>query len=268
MDSTFQRDCGRCCGMGFLSKTWLRHFASIRIKPGVFVTSSLAITAGGGMLVTSGTESWGWATIAIGISLLIWGVRINGFHLWKPWWRGRPFPLDVTAGVFDFTYEKGAVASGIVWQPDFSHIWLNIENSSLSDVDDVDILIAPQHHIVASSVNSDFVDCRIGPSRPKPKVTAIAEVDGKRVAHEVGENAQGNYFLAPSHRLQCGKIAIGTKVCVSLATVDAEKFLDINNDMLHPKPNPEGVRLRVLWSENSWQYFVEIMLDLKQVNRD
>lgn len=253
--------------MGFLSKTWLWRFSSIRIKPSVFVTSSLAIAAGGAMLVTSSTEYWGWATIAIGISLLIWGVIINGFHLWKPWWRGRPFPLDVTAGLFDFTYEKGAEASGIVWEPDFAHIWLHIENNSLSDVDDLDILIAPQHHIVASSVNSDFVDCRIGPSRPKPKVTAVAEVDGKRVAHEVDEKAEGNYFLAPIHRLQCGKIAAGTKVRVSLATADANKFFDINNDMLRPKPAPEGVRLRILWSENSWQYVVEMMLDLKRVSQ-
>lgn len=65
---------------------------AISLYPGTW-TGALGLLFGGGVeVIGAGDEQqWlrylGWAAVALGVAVLIWGVRIRGMHLWMPWWR-------------------------------------------------------------------------------------------------------------------------------------------------------------------------------------
>lgn len=246
--------------METLPRRWKRRLKSVRFTSGAFTGGAFGI-AGGGAGVVTGAGLWGWAAIALGIGLWGWAIRINGYHLWQPWWRGRPFPLQITATLFDLGFEPGVFVSGIKWEEGFSKVWVRIENNSEADVESLDMLIEPPEHIARSRVKSDFVNCRIAAARSRPTVTAVMDKGGKKVAQEFEEDAPGNYFLAPYHRLQCEKIAVGAVVEVTLATMDVRKLADIKPEF--SPPTKEGLRYRAVWIEDGWPYVVEETLDLK-----
>lgn len=246
--------------MGNLPRRWKRRLKSVRFTSGALTTGGFGIV-GGGAGVLTGAGLWGWLGIALGIGLWAWAIRINGYHFWKPWWRGRPFPLRITAGKFNLNFEPGSVVSGIKWEKGFSKVWVKIENNSEVDVESLDMLIEPPEHIARSRVKSDFVDCRIAPTRSRPTVTAVVKKGGESVALEIEEDSPGNYFLAPHHRLQCGKVPIGAVIQVTLATINVKELADTK-----PEFTPtlkEGLRYRALWHEDGWAYVVEEKLDLK-----
>ncbi|MGB7411571.1 MAG: hypothetical protein WA910_10525 [Sphingopyxis granuli] len=60
------------------------------LHPGVWFNAASAIITGGGAVTgvtaTGLIELFGWASVALGIGLFLWGIRINERHIWQQWW--------------------------------------------------------------------------------------------------------------------------------------------------------------------------------------
>lgn len=66
----------------------------IKLITGVWFNGAGAIIAGGGGAVTGATTAglvqfFGWALMALGVCLFVWGIRINDRHVWRCWWKPR-----------------------------------------------------------------------------------------------------------------------------------------------------------------------------------
>ena len=130
----------------------LRCWRAVEIHSGV--ASASAAFYIGGLLVTDPALHWvALLSYGMGTALLLWGGRIHGMHLWQSWWRGRPSPFTIVAGVHAFDYEQGAMVAGIPWQQGFPHVWVRITNDSLGSLD-VDAVFAPDHPIICRALDA------------------------------------------------------------------------------------------------------------------
>jgi len=241
--------------------------ACVRIKAGAFSTGAGLILAGGGVATMTG--AWtipnilGNASIILGMILILWGIRIHGLYVLQPWWRGKPSPFDVTAGVNKFDYAPGSVVAGIPWEQGFSHVYVKIRNAATDAIENVDAALAPEHPIIRSAVRCDLADCRIADAFGKPQVTVLVQYpDGTALAEPQDASAPGNYSFSPIHRLHCDKLPKGAEVHVDLATVvpelpPAEWFWK------RKRTDPVGIRINIHWTEEGCTYQVQQVLELK-----
>lgn len=256
-------------------REWIKRFISlcrrtVRYKIGPWSTGALAIIGGGAMLTAPTTAAFGWASIVVGTLLLLWGVRINGMHLLKPWWRGRPSPFRVTAGVSKFDYAHGSVVAGIPWERGFAHVWVRIRNEAAQAIDNVDALLAPEYPIIRSNARCDFAQCRIAPLHGQPTVSIVYEINGVEFAQMAGEDPglPASILICPAHRMHCDKLPSGAEIDIDLATVvraipPPPEDKSVFNIWKIERTDPTGIRVRIHWSEDGYIYGVEHLLDLK-----
>ncbi|MFL9842193.1 hypothetical protein ABS767_14570 [Sphingomonas sp. ST-64] len=206
----------------------------------------------------SGQSEIGLALIVFGGLLFAWGIQIHGMRLWQTWWRGRPCPFGVNAGVLNFDYKEGASVAGITWKRGFSHVFVDIRNESAKTVQDIDVLFIPEHPIIHSSASSEFADCRIGPLMAESQITVIYEgADGNRLAEPIDRSKPGNFLIGPFHRMRCDSLPSGARIRVNLATVVVVTPPVEGRLWARKRSDPKNIRIVINWSENGWDYVAE-----------
>lgn len=182
------------------------------------------VLAGSGAIAVAspGSFFWflGWAAIAASVIVALRLVRVNGRHLWEPWWRGAEFPLLLDIRVLPFEYEIGADVHGIKWAEGFSHIHARLTNRLNERLSDVTVLFTPERPmaIIQSRARCEFADCRIGLSVAMPQSTIVVRSpDGRRTAVPPSETYR--LMWGPPHRLVCDSLPAGVTVDVDFATV-------------------------------------------------
>jgi hypothetical protein len=257
--------------MGWMRiKTHLRRLSQpVRIKTGVW-SASVALILGGSIVVvappSTAAIAFGWASIGFGLSLLLWGVRIHGQHLWQPWWRGKPSPFSVKVGVRKLDYVSGSIVSGIPWQQGFSHVYVDIRNESPCVVEHIDALFGPEHPIIHSSARCDFADCRIAPLRPEPQITMVYKLpNGETTAEPHDSSKPGNYVIGPHHRLHCDALPSGAEIHIDLATVVMEEKPTPTGFWKKDRRDPKSILVVINWNEDGCAYVVQQRLELTGV---
>lgn len=246
-----------------------RCYHAVRIKSGVWGSGAGLILAGAAMLTVPLTEALGWASIGVGTGLFLWGVRLHGMHLWQTWWRGKPSPFRVTAGIHKFDYARGSVVAGIPWEQGFSHVFVKLTNESPNAVENVDVLFAPEHPIIRSSARCDFAECRIGSLHNQPQVTILLDLPGGQKVAEAHDWSQpGNYSIEPSHRLHCDRLPSRAEIDIDLATVVPEIPPSATGPWKRTRSDPTGIRVRITWAEADCIYGAEQLLELKGVDHE
>jgi hypothetical protein len=101
--------------------------AKIRLHPGVW-TNFAAISLGGGGAVTAASSAQvalqciGWAGMASGAGLLLWGVTVDGEHWWRRWLPGGGRPSTEMPPVTLLTAEPNRL---ILWNRGQTSFWLS-----------------------------------------------------------------------------------------------------------------------------------------------
>jgi hypothetical protein len=254
---------------GRITNYLLRCWHSVRIHPGVVSVAAAFYIAG--LAVSEPALHWvALVSHSTGTAFLLWGIRIHGMHIWQPWWRGKPSPFNITAGVHSFDYESGSTVAGIPWEKGFAHVWLNIRNESQHSLGDVDVLLIPEHPIIHSRARSALADCRIASHHGgPPQTTVLIEYpDGRRIARTQDPHQPGNYAIGPAHRLHCDRLPSGATVEVDLATVVLELPPSGQRPWKPERTDPSGIRVRSFWMEAGSKYVADQFLELKRVPRD
>lgn len=269
--------------MGIISKLQYLN-RSIRLKSGTWV-ASISIILGGLAVVygspvatgPSGDASTiftvveiGWISIAFGTVHFLWGIRIHGLHIWTPWWKGKPSPFRVTAGINNFDYPQGSVAAGIKWQQGFSHVYLKIQNESTGAIQNIDAVIMPEHQIIHSSAHCDFANCVIAPLHALPHQVTFVTVfpDGQNVAVPLNWGDAENYATDPSHRLRCESLPTRAAIHIDIATVVVEEVPTSTRLWKKTRTDPNFLQIRVNWVEDGITYAVKQRLRLSGINHD
>jgi hypothetical protein len=196
------------------------RFGPLSLAQGVFATASGLVLAGAGTALT--TPAWSPVNMAangsiiLGVALFFWGIRINGRHLWEPWWRGPHNPFAVNVWTREWDYEEGTEVGGIRWNSAYSHVRVDITNVTEAAIDDVTALLMPDLPIIESRAKCDFAECRIGSAASPPDITVRAVL---RSGREVDIPAMPQVHFGPPHRLVCGRLPAGATIKINLATV-------------------------------------------------
>lgn len=246
---------------------WKRIKQSVGFKTGPWGSGAALLVGGGAMLTTPATVAFGWFSIGIGTGLLLWGLRINGMYIWRPWWRGVPSPFLIHAGVNKFDYARGTKVRGIPWQQGFAHVYLTITNGSPRSLENVDALLAPDHPIIHSRAVSAFATCRIASLYGQGAATVVYKTpDGQTFGMTHEPDDPGNYTISPAHRLHCDNLPGGAVIEVDLATVAMEENPTMSlSPWRTQRTDPTSIRVRLGWSEGEFSYGVEHLLELKGI---
>lgn len=197
---------------------WIKSIlAPVRLERGVWAGGVGLIIAGFSAMLTD-QGALGWIGVGIGLTLFVWGTTVHGLHLWEPWWRG-PIRPYVNAALLDFPYEQGSIIKGMKWDPDFSHVHVHLSNPSKEILLDLNFVVFLDRHIIRSTCQSQFAECKIAPvAGPVGQVTIVGiDEDGNRIAFTGDES--NAIDIAPSHRLICAKLPSGAALDINLATV-------------------------------------------------
>lgn len=96
----------------------------IGFKDGVFFNGSAAVIAGaGGIRAVTATDAiglgLGWAGLALGLGLFVWGVTVDGKDWWRklPWFRARPLHLQLYISVTQPAHGMKHKMVLVVWDP-------------------------------------------------------------------------------------------------------------------------------------------------------
>lgn len=243
------------------------RLAALQLKPGAWA-AAIGLMITGASLLLAGQGVLGWVSLGVGIAMLVWGVRIHGFHVWNLRWRhGSPSPFLIAAGVDTFDYAPGSIVCGIPWEQGFAHVWLRITNVGGKTLENVDAGFAPEHPIIRSSARCAFADCRIGPVHGPLDTTILVKYpDGTELAEAHDAGQPGNYSIDPAHRLRCDKLPRDAEVKIDLATVVPNRTPNATGFWKKERVDPTGIRVRILWTEEGHTYGVDQVLELKGID--